>query len=88
MMTTASSMLVPRGDSIFEFRMRHIRASQRSMPAICFTNCLLSVRRNLALEVRCSSSPCLLRIILEKDVPEVFTHRFSAVGICRAKFAY
>jgi len=60
-MATSSSML-PRGDGIFEFRMWHIRASQRSIPAICFTNCFPSVRQNLALDVQCSSSPCLPHI--------------------------
>ena len=87
-MATASPMLVPRDDGIFEFRMWHIRASQRSIPAICFTNCFPSVRRNLALEVRCSSSPCLSRIKYWRMYLGIFTHWLGAVRICRAKFAY
>ena len=57
---TPSSMLVPKDDGLFKLRMWHTRASQCSMLAICFTNCFPSVQWYLALEVWCSSSPCIM----------------------------
>ena len=55
---TVSWTMALNGDSLITLRMCGICASQRSIPVICFTNCFRSVRRYLALEVRCSSSPC------------------------------